>query len=263
MYIEVCLDRDSSEHGEVILRWFSECRQRLLNGLPASAGAWLASLTKGENDPSERFEGAPERENAFIKSLVRPPYWAQLGFHEGDRQLAWIRTSAAKSLDGHRSVTTFLNVDDPEMRDPDFCARLVEGLSVAADGSNPSFGRVEYGRYSDRANLEVALRRKPREFLPMSRSLLRGYGWVTVCPEELVARLGGVQSLERGGAFFRVIPLSSGGAVLQASETLHGYSDEVMDTVFSALATVLPSGTPRAHIAFPDVRFVHRDAGEV
>ncbi|MWA13146.1 DUF3396 domain-containing protein [Streptomyces sp. BA2] len=263
MYFEVCLDRESSDHGEVVSRWFLECRQRLFRDLTASDGAWLASLTKMENSPAERFEGPADRELAFMNQLVMPPYWAQLGFHEGDQQLAWIRTSAANAVDGHRSVSAFLKCDDSGMRDPEFCSRLVENLSVAADGSNPAFGRVEYGFYSDRANLDVALRRKPREFLPTSRSLLRGYGWVTICPEELVKRLGGVQSLESGGAFFRVIPLSSGGVVLQASETLFGYSDEVMDAVFRSLAKVLPVGAPRPHVAFPDVRFTHRDASEI
>lgn len=263
VYIEVCLDRGSSDHGEVVSRWFLECRQRLFRELTASDGAWLASLTKMENSASERFEGPADRELAFMNQLTLPPYWAQLGFHDGDEQLAWIRTSAANAVDGHRSVSAFLKCDESAMRDPAHCSRLVENLSMAADGSNPSFGRVEYGYYSDRANLDVALRRKPREFLPRSRSLLRGYGWVTICPQELVKRLGGIQSLGSSGAFFRVIPLSSGGAVLQASETLIGYSDGVMDAVFMALAEVLPAGPPRSHVAFPHVRFTHRDASGI
>jgi hypothetical protein len=51
--------------------------------------------------------------------------------------------------------------------------------------------------------------------------------------------------------------------LLQASDTLAGYTDQVMQRVFEALAPVLPPGEPRPDPAYPEMRFVPRDAAGV
>lgn len=139
-------------------------------------------------------------------------------------------------------------------------AALVECLREALDGSSPTFGRIELNNFNELTNIEAVLRRRQRKSLRESRQTLRGYAWVTVCPAELLALLGGASALEASGAFHRVIPLSAGGALLQASETLGGYTDEVMERVFLTLAPVLPEGEPHPDPAFPYMRFVPRDA---
>ncbi|MFF1676262.1 hypothetical protein [Streptomyces sp. NPDC058256] len=117
--------------------------------------------------------------------------------------------------------------------------------------------------FSDIANLETGLRRNLRKSLRESRSYLRGYAWVTGVPSEPGARLGGRQRLAATGAFHRVEELRSGGLLLQATETLAGYSDHAMRGIFAALAPVLPPGIPREDPAHPEMRLVFEDASGV
>lgn len=53
--------------------------------------------------------------------------------------------------------------------------------------------------------------------MPGSRSYLRGYGWLTVCPQELADRLSGAAELRATGAFHEVEELAEGGAWLLAT----------------------------------------------
>lgn len=76
------------------------------------------------------------------------------------------------------------------------------------------------------------------------RRVLRGYSWVTVCPAELAARLGGAAALAGCGAFVRVEELPRGAVWLQATEDFAGYDEAAMRRVFEALAPVLPAGQP-------------------
>jgi hypothetical protein len=46
---------------------------------------------------------------------------------------------------------------------------------------------------------------------PESRKSLRGYAWLTLCPQEIGDRLGGVGALWAGGAFVAVEALRKGG----------------------------------------------------
>ncbi|MET8291129.1 hypothetical protein ABZV80_38900 [Streptomyces sp. NPDC005132] len=131
------------------------------------------------------------------------------------------------------------------------------------DGSNPVFGRIEWRNFNEVTNLDAVLLRKRRTSLREGRRFLRGYAWVTVCPAELTERLGGTAVLEDSGAFHRVLPLRAGGVLLQASATMAGYTDQVMERVFEVLAPVLPPGEPSPDPAHPYLRFVPRDAATV
>ncbi|KQW06972.1 hypothetical protein [Streptomyces sp. Root369] len=127
--------------------------------------------------------------------------------------------------------------------------------------ASPAFARVDVtGPWGDDTNLDVVLERRPRYSVDEAREFLRGYSWITVCPDELCRRLGGVSGLAASGAFCRVIPLAAGGAVLQSTETLTGFSDDAMRDVFRVLAPVLPAGLPRFDPAHPEVRYVPEDA---
>ncbi|MEY2248892.1 hypothetical protein AB8A21_39240 [Streptomyces sp. BF23-18] len=136
-------------------------------------------------------------------------------------------------------------------------------LHAALDGSSPLYGHIEWDNFDELTNLDVVLRRRRRPSLREGRRFLRGYAWVTVCPAELAARLGGAATLEDSGAFHRVLPLRAGGVLLQASVTMDGYTDQVMERVFETLAPVLPPGEPRPDPAHPYMRFVPRDAATV
>ncbi|MET7981689.1 MULTISPECIES: hypothetical protein [unclassified Streptomyces] len=136
-------------------------------------------------------------------------------------------------------------------------------LHTALDGSNPVFGRIEWHNFNEITNLDAVLRRKGRTSLREGRRFLRGYAWVTICPTELAAQLGGAAVLEDSGAFHRVLPLRAGGVLLQASSTMAGYTDQAMERVFEVLAPVLPPGEPSPDPAYPYMRFVPRDAATV
>jgi len=76
------------------------------------------------------------------------------------------------------------------------------------------------------------------------RRTLRGYSWITVCPHEVIAQLGGVGALRDGGAFWSVSPSFAGGAVLQATRQIDDFDGDAINRVFSALRPALRGGNP-------------------
>ncbi|MEI4913982.1 hypothetical protein Q8G39_28440, partial [Klebsiella pneumoniae] len=74
------------------------------------------------------------------------------------------------------------------------------------------------------------------EAIADSRTVLRGYSWLTVVAGELADRLGGPDALRASGAFVQVEPLRSGGVWLLASDDYAGYTDERVEAVWRALA---------------------------
>jgi hypothetical protein len=100
------------------------------------------------------------------------------------------------------------------------------------------------GGASANSNLSQVLPWQTRPRWDTGRQVLRGYNWLTVCPAELVDRLGGVATLSASGAFYRVVALDHGGACLQATPTLQGYDLPAARRVFQAVRPVLPAGVP-------------------
>ncbi|UQU67567.1 hypothetical protein COUCH_15395 [Couchioplanes caeruleus] len=117
---------------------------------------------------------------------------------------------------------------------------------------NPGFGQVEYGfDTSGKTALEWSFppaipleERDPEYTVAQSRQHLRGYSWVTVVPEELANRLGGVAALEGSGAFVEVTALRNGGVWLLATPDYRDYGPEQVERVFQVLAPVLRPGRP-------------------
>jgi hypothetical protein len=92
---------------------------------------------------------------------------------------------------------------------------------------------------------QTALQRATHNMSPKiedSRSVLRGYSWVTVVTADLVARLGGAEQIESTGAFYQVSPLPNGALWLRATPTINEFTDEKVRAVFEALAPVLLTG---------------------
>jgi hypothetical protein len=95
------------------------------------------------------------------------------------------------------------------------------------------------------------------KWIPRSRECLRGYSWVTICPPEIAARMGGVEGLERTGTFVGVEELPNGAVVLQATERLDEYREDQVLAVFKTLASVLiPGLTMRLPSPIRDQRIV-------
>jgi hypothetical protein len=92
--------------------------------------------------------------------------------------------------------------------------------------------------------------------VPDSRTVLRGYSWVTIMAPELVARLGGASALEASGAFCDVTELPTGALWLRATSTLNQFTGDRVRRVFEALAPVLVTGIARFHIPGETYRIV-------
>lgn len=140
-----------------------------------------------------------------------------------------------------------------------------------AEHLNPAFGLIDYqydtlyGQTAVERTIRPLSLRPAYEGIPASRRLLRGYGWLTICPGELAARLGGAAGLRGTGAFHEAAQLAGGGVWLLATADYRDYDEAAMDRVFRALAPVLPPGRPAlADESRPregrDYRVVYRDA---
>jgi hypothetical protein len=271
VYIEASFDTAAPDGpGESLVQWFRAAWVQLFEELveaEAKGGGEVVSrahVTQHIDDSPRRFPRVGETWKQFEEGLAMFPWAADIMFLSYRGELSELgRTSSYHAL-GEGSMwraSASVGVDAPD--DAESCAGLVDFLHAALDASNPAFGRIEWRNFNELTNLDAVLRRKKRTSLRESRQFLRGYAWATVCPAELAARLGGAAALESSGAFHRVVPLRAGGVLLQASETLGGYTDQVMERVFEALAPVLPPGEPRPDPAFPHMRFVPRDAAGV
>lgn len=256
--------------GASLVRWFRAARTGLYRDLveaEARSGGEVVSeaqIVPDIDDLVRRFPRIGKTWPQFEEELAAFPWGAQLVFlTEGGEPEVLGRASSYHVLrDGsiwRASALTKVNSPD----DVASCTAVVDFLYAALDGSSPLYGHIEWDNFDELTNLDTVLRRKRRTSLREGRQFLRGYAWVTVCPAELVTRLGGAAALEDSGVFHRVFPLRAGGVLLQASATMDGYTEQVMERVFEALAPVLPPGEPSPDPAHPDTRFVPRDAATV
>ncbi|MGW3644544.1 hypothetical protein [Streptomyces sp. NPDC000878] len=230
------------------------------------AATSLATSQMRDGEKYREFSLASGEWDSMRLELMRGPEVAAAVVTLSDSEQPAVHVSSSSILvrQPNVEVQLLLSGDDTaRVDDAIFCTSLVGFLISALNSVNPAFGRVCVGEpMQQKTNLDAVLRRKIWRSVAEARNFLRGYAWVTVCPEELTEELGGADFLERTGAFHRVVPLASGGTVLQATETISGYSDEAMRRTFENLAPVLPPGLPRFDPANPEVRFVPEDAGQ-
>ncbi|MFC9846306.1 hypothetical protein ACFWFF_05490 [Streptomyces sp. NPDC060223] len=255
--------------GEVLVSWYrSAIGHFFSDGREETSGSYALITESMSGGRDFRLKDVRENLPALSDQLRRHPFYASVGFHSSlpdeDEEDDWTEDfgRVASSHEGRGGSHTGLAVDltaGDRIGDPALCSGVVDFLAEALDGGNPVFARVEHGNFSYTTDLEAGLRRSRRKSLREARSYLRGYSWVTGVPSELAAR----QGLAATGAFHRVEELRSGGLLLQASETLAGYSDHAMRGAFTALAPVLPPGIPREDPAHPDMRLVFEDASGV
>jgi hypothetical protein len=147
--------------------------------------------------------------------------------------------------------------------DPDYCQRWVDFLATALESADPDFAMATVDNATIMTSLEMALRRSMLDGIRDSRHALRGYSWLTVCPEELSNQLGGVDGLSSSGAFAEVRHLTGGGTLLRATQTLAEFDVTALRRVFRALAPVLPPGTPYPMPGYEDLSVVYEDAATV
>lgn len=152
------------------------------------------------------------------------------------------------------------SVEFGRLDDPEFCSSAVEFLVAALDGTNPGFAWLGAdGPATEETNLDWLLHRRVRDSVRGARSLLRGYSWTTVCPEELSQKLGG-PAARRDGGLPRGLPACCGRSRAAGDQDVEEYSDDAVRRVFEALHPVLPPEMPQFDPAHPELRYFAADA---
>ncbi|BET46046.1 hypothetical protein RGQ21_10280 [Kitasatospora aureofaciens] len=222
-----------------------------------------ASTRATERSPRQEYQPLATGWEAMREELLHEPETAHVLYmreHLG-KPLVHVRSSTTRVRRPNAEAQLLFGADCGSLDDAGFCADAVEFLVAALDTVNPAFAWLGADApASEETNLDWVLGRRVRDSVREARKLLRGYSWTTVCPEELSVRLGGPGALAATGAFHRVVPLSAGGVVLQATETVAGYTDEAVRGVFEALHPVLPPGVPQFDPAHPELRYFPADA---
>ncbi|MFE0511116.1 hypothetical protein [Streptomyces sp. NPDC058964] len=269
VYLEATIaPLDPVERGKAVVAWFEATlsgpladlvwqEERAESGVYTRTSVWPADGRKRIHLPH-----LGRNRDRLDAELAKSPEWAVTEF-SGEDVLGRVQCSCFPVEGEWSQFVVALAAGASRLGDPVYCTSLVDFLAQALDDLDPAFARIERDIFSDWSNIEAVLNRDLDESLPEAREFLRGYAWVTVCPEELAERLGGPAALSDCGAFHRVVPLRAGGVLLQATETPAGYTDEAMERVFRALAPVLPEGEPCPDPAHPEHRFVPLDAAQV
>jgi hypothetical protein len=128
--------------------------------------------------------------------------------------------------------------------DPGFQQSTLSFVREFADEWNVAYGEISYDRGSGRTAYENVFHGLPHQTAPVSREVLRGYAWLTLCPQEIGDRLGGVEGLRAGGAFAEVAALRNGGYWLLATEDWRDFGQPAAENIFPVLAAALRPGEP-------------------
>ena len=187
--------------------------------------------------------------NAFLDGLSTPPFGVELTAITLD--YAGFPNTFPSLRIGLRTNDDdegwwFLNVRfGPELLDdPAFQKSALTFVRSFAEDWNLAYGEISYDRGSGRTAYESVFRGQPDQTSITSRTILRGYAWLTIVPQEIGDRLGGVAALRATGAFAQVEALGNGGYWLLATEDWWDFGQSAAERVFPVLAPVLRPGEP-------------------
>ncbi|MGV9874754.1 hypothetical protein ACWDUG_18775 [Streptomyces cellulosae] len=253
--------------GHALAAWFGAALAGPLRGRleqeQQGTAFFSASTRATERAPRQEYQPLATGWEAMRQELLSEPETAHVLYmreHLG-KPLVHVRSSTIRVRRPNAEAQLLFGADCSGPDDAGFCAGAVEFLVAALDAVNPAFAWLGADApASEETNLDWVLNRRVRDSVREARKFLRGYSWTTVCPEELSVRLGGPGALAATGAFHRVVPLSAGGVVLQATETAAAYTDNAVRGVFEALHPVLPPGVPQFDPAHPELRYFPADA---
>lgn len=257
---------DLARVGPILRMWYAEA-DRLLSGLVRPPGAAKPDV----------YRSGYEKEPGGSGRKVRPRTW-DAGITEDYFQLTWAwRDTAAEASVAelklyvfrfferrHVMLSASVDLEDRPGRLPVVLPPLLELLRTVADVADPAYGEavVNGSSLPPATMLDGALYRHAEDSAAQSREFLRGYEWLTICPKELLPRLGGAEGLRGSNAFSSVEELRHGGALLRATDDPAAYGPAEIAAVFSAVAPVLPAGRPRALPGHDLRRVVFANAGE-
>ncbi|TDD58901.1 hypothetical protein E1263_17105 [Kribbella antibiotica] len=233
---------DQPRGGRMVSRKFSlsgwEKRLGALKGRPE--GLTLA-ISNGPDETTMPDESSPDThqdaEITVIDGHIGMPGQVRLVVHA-------IRTPELMGSDGGECVRSFLE-------------DCVGDVSI-------DYGDVRLdGNRGHATSLDSALRRDFIASIQQSKEFLRGYGWITVCPSELVERVGGTASLEASKAFADIRVQRSGDVLLQATDSPEEFDQDALRRVWSALGPVLHPGGPQRRPGHEDDEVILEDAASL
>jgi hypothetical protein len=271
---EVNLDlEDNARLAKVARAWFTQAAARLFPQLQRLADQGAPEVDSGitvartMDDKAKSRPYSPERWQAVLDELDKRPSAVVFDIQDAhaETESLLVRVDMYYGTTDGRWIRLTVDVValEDKVNDPGYCRSWVEFFQAVLDPADPAFGYItDDHRFPRYTSLDLVLRRNSLHSLRESRARLRGYAWVTVCPGQLAERLGGTEGLSASGGFVRVEPLRAGGVLLQATDTIAGYDEQVMRRVFRALAPVLPVGTPRRDPDHPRARVVYENAGD-
>ncbi|MFE9421550.1 hypothetical protein ACFYNO_01155 [Kitasatospora sp. NPDC006697] len=214
----------------------------------------------------------------FLKQLADPPRTAAIGLSVLDEhgypgasplRITVDRPEADNWPEAIDWAVLSFELPEADLLDPVRQEAVLGFLRRTVEALDPSFGNLTYHDGLGRTGLERTLGppwKFPKDTIPVSRRVLRGYDWWTVCPKELAATLGGAEGLRATGAFHEVDRLPSGALWLRATEHYRDYGPDAYPAVFHALAPALPPGVPKRFEPREGERverIVHADASAV
>jgi hypothetical protein len=281
---------DDAEAGSILRAWFTgafeamggRLRERLLAAGPLPAynlrgrrvdepfgrpgDLWAVVKTKVLGARGLRTKSGPFSEkawNAFLGRLASPLSAAALSAATLDSG-GFPHASPTLNIDAATQEEApgwlYLNVTfGPDaFDDPQFQQTTLAFVRSFADEWNPDYGEISYDRGSGRTAYENVFWGDPRRTAVTSHDLLRGYAWLTLCPQEIGDRLGGAERLRASGAFAEVEGLTRGGYWLLATPDWRDFDQEAAERIFPVLAPVLRPGEPMPDNASNPPFFVSR-----
>lgn len=270
--LEIDVERtDAEAFGAIARRWFAMepgtpeelAAAEILAGPPLSAKAarrngpdgppnttwgFLSITRQSEGREKRSFRVFSDRNNRWFLEQLRSPFVrASIGFSilgdDGYSRISLVRKQVLSEIPGWARMT--LSYDSQEETDSGNHAVLQRSLELAG-GVAVAYGQFGGSFTLGRTALEDTLPGQPfpRDTLPRAREFLRGYDWLTICPVELVVKLGGIEHLENSGAFEQVRVLPDGAAWLLACEDYADFDEARSRRVWETLAPVLIPGVP-------------------
>ncbi|GAA4263237.1 hypothetical protein [Dactylosporangium darangshiense] len=192
---------------------------------------------------------SPVMFDALVESLQDLPRGANLWFDaNGDDGESHTGPTLGFDLDRIDSDTgAWLQLRLLTLRTPltqtNGMAPLLAFVRGVANLGNPVHGEIFWGNQTGGV-FEWGIGKYVEQSLPQARQLLRGYAWLTILPEEIGQRLGGLDALRFSGAFVEVEHLDAGGYWCRATPSIEQYDQAAAERVFEVVAPALPPGPP-------------------
>jgi hypothetical protein len=240
-------------------------------GRPGEVWATVQTTTQGARSLRNKTDAfSVQVWDKFLDTLAgKAPFGAALRVatldHSGFPN-AFPTFNVLATTDEDTSGWLFLSVRfGPELLDdPAYQKSVLDFVRAFADDWNPAYGEISYDRGSGRTAFESVFRGRPSRTALTSRQVLRGYAWLTLCPQEIGDRLGGLDALRSSGAFVEADALTSGGYWLLATRDWRDFGQEAAEAMFPVLAPALRPGPPLPDAPDDPPYYVsRRDAAEL